>query len=133
MSRENVELARKAFDAINRRHLADLLALMDDEVHAESRLVVVEGGYRGHEGMRRWWIDLFGGFPDFAVEIQETQDLGDVVLARIRDRGHSAASDIPLSDVRWHLSGWREGKCVWWRVCTTEAEALEAASLRERG
>ena len=130
MSQENVELTRAAFDAINRRDLPALLALMDDEVHAESRLVVVEGGYHGRDGMGRWWIDLFGMFPDFGVELQELQDRGDVVLTRFRDQGHSAASDVPLGDVRWHLSGWRDGKCVWWRVCSSEDEALDAAKLR---
>jgi hypothetical protein len=81
--------------------------------------------------MRRWWDDLFEMFPDYAVEIQELRDLGDVVLTRIRDRGHGAASDIPLGDVRWHLSGRRDGRCVWWKVCSTETEALEAAGRRE--
>jgi ketosteroid isomerase-like protein len=130
MSRENVDLARAAFEAINRRDVDALLELMDDEVHAESRLVAVEGGYNGRAGMRRWWIDLFGMFPDFAVELQELQDLGDVVLTRFRDQGHSAASDVPLGDVRWHLSGWHDGRCIWWRVCSSEAEALDAVKLR---
>jgi hypothetical protein len=26
---------------------------------------------------------------------------------------------------------WRDGKLVWWRNCSTEAEALEAVGLRE--
>jgi hypothetical protein len=26
---------------------------------------------------------------------------------------------------------WRDGKVIWWRNCLTEAEALEAAGLRE--
>jgi hypothetical protein len=25
---------------------------------------------------------------------------------------------------------WRDGKCLWWRICATEDEALEA--IRER-
>jgi ketosteroid isomerase-like protein len=39
MSQENVELANRCYDAINRRDLDALLALMDDDVEAVSCLV----------------------------------------------------------------------------------------------
>ena len=60
MSQENVELARRAYDAFNRRDLDAFLAIADEEVEAESRLGAVEGGYHGHEGLRRWWNDFLG-------------------------------------------------------------------------
>jgi hypothetical protein len=31
----------------------------------------------------------------------------------------------------WALAEWRDKKVVWWGQYTTEAEALEAAGLRE--
>lgn len=55
MGQENVELARKAFDAIGRRDWDGLLALMDQEVESVSRTTAIEGGLHGHEGIRRWW------------------------------------------------------------------------------
>ena len=42
MSEDNVELARRAIDAVNRRDLDDFLALMDDDVEAVSRIVALE-------------------------------------------------------------------------------------------
>jgi hypothetical protein len=51
MSREHVELALQAFDAINRRHLDALLALIDDDVEIVTRIVAMEGGLHGHDGM----------------------------------------------------------------------------------
>jgi ketosteroid isomerase-like protein len=131
MSRENVELTRRSYEAFNRRDQDGFLALMDDDVEAESRLVAVEGGYHGHEGVRRWWNDFLGMFPDYTIEIEELRDLGDVTLTRFRARGHSAVSDTPLVDPGWQPIKWRDGKCVWWTVCSTEAEALEAAGVRD--
>jgi ketosteroid isomerase-like protein len=54
MSHENVELARRAYDALNRRDLDAFLALMDADVEAFPRVVAIEGGFHGHEGIRRW-------------------------------------------------------------------------------
>ena len=75
MSQENVEIVRRAFDAVNRRDLDGFLALMDDEVEAVSVLVAMEGEYQGHAGIRRWWQNLLDVFPDFNVEVVEVRDL----------------------------------------------------------
>lgn len=130
MSRENLELAHRAFDAFNRRDWDACLALVHDEVEIESRLVAMEGRYHGHEGLRRWWNDFLGAFPDYTVEVEEIRDLGDVTLAHIRGWGHSAGSDTPIVDPFWQPARWRDGKCIWWRNCSTEAEALQAIGLR---
>ena len=131
MSQENVELARRAYDAFNRRDWDAFLGLVDENVEVESRLVVMEGGYHGHDGLRRWWDDFLGAFPDYTVEIEQLRDLGEVTLLHSRGWGHSAGSDTPLVDPFWQPIRWANGKCVWWRNCSTEAEALAAAGLLE--
>ena len=84
MSQENVELYRGSVQAFNRRDWDAFLALVDEEVEIESRLVAIEGGYHGHEGLRRWWDDFLGAFPDYTLDIEELRDLGDVTLGHIR-------------------------------------------------
>ena len=69
--------------------------LMDKEVEMESRLVAIEGGYHGHEGMRRWWEDFLGTFPDYQIEIEEMRDLGDVTLSHFKGWGHSGGEESP--------------------------------------
>jgi hypothetical protein len=54
-----------------------------------------------------------------------------VTLGHIRGWGHGADSATPIVDPFWQPLRWRNGKCVWWRNCSTEEEALEAAGLRE--
>ena len=131
MSQENVRFARRAYDAFNRRDWDAFVAFMDKEIEMESRLVAIEGGYHGHEGMRRWWEDFLGTFPDYQIEIEEMRDLGDVTLSHFQGWGHSGGERIPLIDPIWQPMRWRRSKVVWVRVCLTESEALEAAGLSE--
>jgi ketosteroid isomerase-like protein len=131
MSEENVELVLRLYDAWNRRHLDGFLELTHEDVVVESRLAAMECGYRGHEGTRRWWADLHDVIPDHTVEVEELRDLGDITLAHLRARGHGAASDAPLVEVFWQPVRWRDGKIIWWRLFSTEAEALEAIGLSE--
>ncbi|MGZ5320893.1 MAG: nuclear transport factor 2 family protein [Solirubrobacterales bacterium] len=132
MSQENVELTRRAFQAFNDRDLDAVLACLHDEVEAFPRLAAVEGGYRGHDGVRRWWAQLLRTFPDFHVEILEVRDLGGfMVVAALRLRGHGAESDTPIDAAVWHVNQFRDGKVIRWRVYTSESEALKAAGLRE--
>jgi hypothetical protein len=131
VSRENVELARRLVDAFNRRDWNAVLSMSDEKIVIESRLVAVEGGWQGHEGMRRWWDSFLSAFPDYTAELVEVRDLGDVTLSRIRGHGHGAASRAPMVDRFWQPIRWRDGKCVWWRNSPTEAEALKAVGLEE--
>lgn len=131
MSQENVELHHRAFDAFNRRDFDALLALMDADVEAVSRLVAIEGDYLGHDGIRRWWENLLGVFPDFTIGVVEVRDLGDMTLASLRNRAHGTGSDIPMDQTLWQVAEWRDRKVVWWCAYMAEADALEAVALRQ--
>ena len=87
MSQENVEPFREVLDAFNQRDLGSFLALMDDDVEANSRLAPMEGGYHGHEGIRRWWQNLLAAFPDLTVEVVEVRNFGEATLGILRNRG----------------------------------------------
>jgi ketosteroid isomerase-like protein len=131
MSQENVELVHQAADAFNRRDLDAYLALADPAVEGRSLLVAVEGDYHGHEGVRRWWRDVFDASPDFTIDIVDVRDLGEVTLTKMRARGHGAGSDVPFEQTLWSAARWREKKTVWSGTFATETEALEAVGLRE--
>jgi ketosteroid isomerase-like protein len=131
MSEENVELATRVMEAVNKRDLDALLGLMDEDVESVSRIVAMEGNLHGHEGVRRWWKSWFAAFPDYRLEVVETRGRGDVVLTTLRAVGHGAGSELPVEDNIFHASRWRNRKCVWWQVFRTKAEAVEAAGLSE--
>jgi ketosteroid isomerase-like protein len=77
MPQGNVELSQRAFDTFNRRDWAAFLELMDADVEAVPRLAAVEGGYHGHDGIRRWCQNLLDAIPDFTVEVVDVRELGD--------------------------------------------------------
>jgi ketosteroid isomerase-like protein len=131
MSQENVELAQRAYDAFNRRDFASLLALVDADAEVVPRLAGVEGGYHGPEGIRRWWQNLLDAWPDFTVEVVEVRDLGQMTLTKMEVGGHAADSGIRVRQPSWHVWRWRRSKAVWFGVFATQAEALEAAGLRD--
>jgi ketosteroid isomerase-like protein len=126
-----VELHYRALDAMNRRDLGAFLALMDDDVAAVPRIVAMEGGLQGHDGIRSWWANWFDVFPDYDINVLEVRDLGDVTVAALRALGHAAASNLPFEDTIWQASRWRRGKVTWWRTFSNLDEALEAAGLPE--
>jgi ketosteroid isomerase-like protein len=133
MSREVIERNRRAFDAFNRRDLDGFLALMDPELEFTSRVIPVAGDvdYRGHDGIREWWKDLFAVFPDFRAEPLEIRDLGEWTVLAGRVSGHGADSGAPFEQRIWQASRWCDGRVVSWRTFDTEAEALEAVGLAE--
>jgi ketosteroid isomerase-like protein len=138
MSRENVELVRRVFDAVDRGDATTILALYDPEVEWDvsgspfGRLI---GGdvYRGHEGLRRWFRQYREAWENVEDHCEELIDAGDYVISLVTDRGRGLSSGV---EVEWKQYGvWtiREGKIVrvaWFRE---RSEALEAAGLREVG
>ena len=131
MSRENVELHRRAIDAVNRRDLEGFLALMDADVEVVSRIVAVEGGLHGHDGVRKWWANWFATWPDYEIDVVGMRDIGAVTIATISAIGHGAGSALPFEDNAWLACRWRDSRVVWWQVFRVEADALEAIGLRD--
>ena len=130
MSEENVEALRRAYAAVNHGDLDGLLATVHPDVEFTSLVAEAEGEtFRGHDGVRRWWTEvalLLGGLRG---EFEEVRDLGDTVLARTvatyRPRG------VEVRQTVWHLVRYRDGMAMSWHFFRTEAEALQAAGVRE--
>ena len=135
MSRENVEVFKRAFDAINRRDAEGLLAELDPEVEWHSAILMAMGGkqtvYRGHEGVREWLRDLYETLSEFHAEYPDIRDLGDrtVAIGRIRARG--TASEAELESPHGTVVEFKNGKATQVRTYLDPKDALEATGLRE--
>jgi uncharacterized protein len=131
VSQANVDAFLRGNEAGNRGdHEAALELISEDVVFLPARSAM-EGGFRGHDGMRRFWADNAENFELFEVEFQELRDLGDRVLAigtvHIRGRGGGVETDIPTAGV----ATFEDGKMTRWEDFRERALALEAVGLRE--
>ena len=132
MSEENVELHRHAIDAFNNRDLDAFLTLAHPDVVGTARVTAIEGrAYRGHDGIREWWRDMLGVFPDFRIEVVSVRDAGDLTVAKMRASAHGEGSAAPFEAFVWQVLEWRDGLAVRWQTYEQERGALEAAGLSE--
>ena len=131
MSQENVELQQRLTDAFNRRDLDAYLALTDEDIEAIPRVGGMEGGYHGHDGIRRWWANLLDTFPDFGIEVLEVREIGGATVAVLGTRGRGVGSNTPIDATIWQVSRFRHDKCIQWRVYSSESEAFEAEGLSD--
>jgi ketosteroid isomerase-like protein len=135
MSKENVETFKRAVEAANRRDVEALLEELDPEVEWRPGMPALLGGeatmYRGREGVRELWRDLYAAFIEIHVEFPEIRDLGERVVAigRIRARGKEsgAETESPFA----YLVQVKNGKAIWVGTYLDPKKALEAAGLRE--
>ncbi|HEX3196971.1 MAG TPA: nuclear transport factor 2 family protein, partial [Propionibacteriaceae bacterium] len=82
MSQENVEAFKRGLEAGNRGDIETLLEVLDPEVEWHSALHALLGGeqtmFRGHDGIKRFWADVYASWDELVGNIEEVRDLGDV-------------------------------------------------------
>ena len=130
MSRENVERAHRAYEALQRRDIDGFLEYVDPEVEWNSLVLEMEGTLYGHAGVRVWWSNLLAVFPDWAPVVVEARALGDFVVLHARATGRALESGVGIDQDFWQAAEMRDGRIVWYAACRTEGDALEAVGLR---
>jgi ketosteroid isomerase-like protein len=115
MSQENVEIARRAYEAWNEGDDAASFAA----IHPEIELVLPEGGMNAgtHRGLRavRNFVDSYvESFANFRMDPEEFFETGDQVVVFVRVSGRGRESGIELEVRPAHLLTLREGKI--WRL-----------------
>jgi ketosteroid isomerase-like protein len=133
MSRENVEIVRGAFEALNAGDLESALTAMDPEVHWTTSIANPEGPviYHGLAGLRQLWTLLREDFEEIRMEPDEIRVAGDavVVLGRVGIRGRGSGA-VTQSRRAWTVT-LHERKITAVRTYTDHGEALQASGLRE--
>jgi ketosteroid isomerase-like protein len=133
MSRENVELVRRGYEALGRRDLQAFLEFIHPSVKATSQMLEVEGGvYEGRDGVRRLVEGIWSVFPDWRPEVLEAREVDDeVVLVAIRNMGTGVGSGVEVDMTAWQAVRFQDGQAIWIHPYATETEGLEALGLRE--
>lgn len=126
----NAELYRQGVDAWNARDMDGFVALAHPDVEFRSRLTDVEGAaYRGHDGVRQYFADLSETFGDVHMEIEEIEERGDWVVAKLRLIATGSASGAHIGWEVHQATRYRSGLAVETHSERTRGEALAAAGL----
>lgn len=134
MSRENVEVVRKVYEAAARRDSSAVLELYDERVELDgSRLDVVgvSGIYRGHDGLRRFFRQWHEAWSGIDYDFDELIDAGgeqviSVVTRRGRGRASGAEAEWAVA-LLWTIRNGTVVRVVWLR---SRDEALETVNLQ---
>ena len=130
MSRDNVEIVRRAYDHLSRT--GDFpWELIDPKVEVHDPPSLPDAEIRhGHEGLRAGLESARSSFDDLAFEVDQIYDAGEdvVVFVRMHARGRESGVDLDVAVA--HLITLDDGKLIRIRAMGRE-EAMEAAGLSE--
>lgn len=132
MSQENAETVRRIYERLNRGEVEGVVELCDDDfVMDMSERVFNPDTYSGHDGIRRFYGGVSDAWESYQWNVEETRVTGDTVVAMLHclAQGRQGGPGVDWR-VAW-LWKLREGRPVFVRFYRDQADALEAAGLRE--
>jgi ketosteroid isomerase-like protein len=130
VSQNNVETARRLYEARNRGDVEAVIATCHPEVEWHPHLSSLGGQpVKGHAGVRRYLTSLADEWERFRHEPEEFFDAGDRVVAFLHTyavgRGSGVEVDVPVA----HLLTFEDGRCIKSVSYLDRETALEAAGL----
>jgi ketosteroid isomerase-like protein len=129
MSRENVELVRRAYEVFD-SDLAALLRLVDPAIEWVSPSDAIEPGPRhGHQGVRDAFAATEMAWDRPTHTAHEFVDAKDKVLATVTFRGHGRGSGMEAERAEFHVWTVRSGAIVRFQWFYRRQDALEAVEL----
>jgi uncharacterized protein len=126
VSSENIELARKAFDAFGRRDLSLLEDLCQPDIEMDwSRRLIDPVVTQGYAGIRGFFEEIAGIFEEASFEEEEVLEFGDKVLVVSTGHFRGKASGIEVKARAANVWTVREGKLARFCFYQSKEDALE--------
>ena len=134
MSRENVELVRRALTAFEEDMTDEELGrqvpdLFDPSVEYDPR--ETPGRFFGHEGIIQALREFFEVMELSRFTVEQVVDAGNEVAVEAVVSSRGRASDVPVTGRFWMVFTVRDAKIVRLREYWERSEAFEAAGLGE--
>ena len=131
MSRENVDVVRKCFDAYVRGDYEEASACLAPDIVWE---IDQELPALGPAAVRAVWARWDSDWETLEAVAEEYLDEGDGVLMAVRYRGRGRASGVEVAMRVFEVHTLKDGRCVHKRDYRERSEALEALrAARGRG
>ena len=132
MSRENLEIVRRCYDAWNRGDWDGVLAFAHPDIEWHTPREDPDwGSYRGHDGLRSFWTRWIEAVGRLYFDVEEMIDAGEHVVVMSRRRGRGQGSGLEVEDEVIQVVTLRDGKGTCVREYYDREQALEAAGLGE--
>jgi ketosteroid isomerase-like protein len=130
MSRENVGTVKRAIAAINARDIDAYLACCNENV--ELLLPMAGSEYLGANGIKRFFTDIEDTGPDFRIEVQRVQAIGDsTAIALLRVGSTGRVSGIATTADSANVYDFIDGKISRIRIFLDRNDALKVVGLEE--
>jgi ketosteroid isomerase-like protein len=134
MSQENVEIVLQHVEALRRRDVDALLALVSPDVEWEDAVFFSESThvYRGEVAIRAWFQAVVEPWESVDAKVEEVTEAGDdrVLLGGVMTaRGKASGAETQIRG--WFVLWVTGGKITRRQVFLDREEALEAAGLSE--
>jgi ketosteroid isomerase-like protein len=133
MSKQNVELHRRAIETYNARDVEAWIALSDPQIEFHSAFSEVGGAvYRGHDGLRKLFKDIdevWGN--EIRIDPESFYDLGEHTLVFQVSHARGKQSGVEVAMPVAVVARWRDGLCVYSRGYSNKGEALRDLGVAE--
>jgi ketosteroid isomerase-like protein len=130
MRQRTLDLITDGVAAFNSGDIDGMLAPMHPDVEFQPLRAVLEGTvYHGHEGFRRWLLDMADDWREFDLEVIDVSEVGPnciIVQGRVHARGR--ASGVVLDATAAWLCELRDGLIGQLRFYTDVETARAAAT-----
>jgi ketosteroid isomerase-like protein len=127
MSEENVERACRLIEQVNRT--GELGPDFDSFFHPEIEFEDEIGAYDTRDEVRAFLEGFHQAIGGLHVEVEETRDLGDVIMLVVQQSGQGSASGVPIAQPFTWVMRFANDRCVRWRIYADHGRALEDAGL----
>ena len=133
MSEENVEIIRRMYERWLDQD-PSLFEAFDDEIELHpdpaADWVGVNDIYRGHEGVRRYIVQVYEAFEDYRPEVEELRDAGDKVITLAIEHGRGKTSGAAVKAHRTaHVWTMRAGRAIRVDLYLDRDQAFDAVGL----
>jgi ketosteroid isomerase-like protein len=123
-------LVLRAVEAFMARDVDGILELADRDIVLRSLLTEAERPlYHGHDGVRDWFENVFGVFPDWSpCPRPASHDENGAVVIALDVTATGAGSGAPVDQIYWLGARVQAAKIVFFGFFRTESDALEAVT-----
>jgi ketosteroid isomerase-like protein len=128
-----VEILRRGYEAFNSGDIRRILAFAhpDFETAIPPELSAEPDIYRGHDGIRRYFLSFQDAMDEIRFQPERFWDIGESVVAVVRLNAKGRQSGISVEQRLAQVWTFHGGKAIGLRTYGSLSEALESVGLAE--